>query len=347
MAHEIIMPALGMAQETGRLVAWLKSEGDAVKKGEPLMEVETDKSTMEVEAPKDGFLANISAAENTDIPVGEVVALIVENLGDVSSKIQPISSKTIKNNEGKEQIGSNIETASNKEEIFSDSSTPSISSDKEIIKPSVTTEGKILASPKLRSLAAKEQLSLIKLRQAGHKEPFKVADLPALRQLSSSQSNMPLRSNATSLIEKSSFMIFLSEINSAAKLEISSELVFVSFISSSLRLLFNEENIGIHYKSGSELQSIFYQDPDKYQLENITPHDADIQITAEVCDLTSTDLIQLSGEINSDVIFTISNFSEQFLISLDWQPNRISQENALVLLRDVSSRIKSPLKQLL
>ncbi|MEK9531882.1 MAG: biotin/lipoyl-containing protein, partial [Alphaproteobacteria bacterium] len=50
MAHEIIMPALGMAQETGRLVAWLKNEGDAVSKGDPLMEVETDKSTMEVEA---------------------------------------------------------------------------------------------------------------------------------------------------------------------------------------------------------------------------------------------------------------------------------------------------------
>ena len=80
MAHEIIMPALGMAQETGRLVAWLKNEGDAVKKGDPLMEVETDKSTMEVEAQHDGFLANVSAFENTDVPVGEVVALIVENL---------------------------------------------------------------------------------------------------------------------------------------------------------------------------------------------------------------------------------------------------------------------------
>ena len=346
MAHEIIMPALGMAQETGRLVAWLKNEGDTVKKGEPLMEVETDKSTMEVEAPKDGFLVNISAAENTDIPVGEVVALIVENLGDISSKTLQDSSKTIQNNEEKAQINPNISTASNKEETFSNSSAPSVSSNKEITKPSLTTEGKILASPKLRSLAAKEQLSLKKLRQAGHKEPFKVADLPALRQLSS-QSNMVLRSNATSLIDKSSYMIFLSEINSAAELEITSEKVFASFISASLRLLFNEENIGIHYKSGLELQSTFYQDPDKYQLENIIPHDADMQTTAEVCDLTSTDLIQLSGEINSDIIFTISNFSEQFLISLDWHPNRISQENALVVLRDVSSRIKSPLKQLL
>ena len=122
MAHEIIMPALGMAQETGRLVAWLKNEGDTVKKGEPLMEVETDKSTMEVEAPKDGFLVNISAAENTDIPVGEVVALIVENLGDVSSKTLQDSSKTIENNEEKAQIDPNISTVSNKEETFSDSS---------------------------------------------------------------------------------------------------------------------------------------------------------------------------------------------------------------------------------
>ena len=87
MAHEIIMPALGMAQETGRLVAWLKNEGDTVSKGDPLMEVETDKSTMEVEAPKDGFLVNITALANTDVPVGDVVAYIVENLDDAPAKL--------------------------------------------------------------------------------------------------------------------------------------------------------------------------------------------------------------------------------------------------------------------
>jgi pyruvate/2-oxoglutarate dehydrogenase complex dihydrolipoamide acyltransferase (E2) component len=75
-----------MAQETGRLVAWLKNEGDTVSKGDPLMEVETDKSTMEVESPKDGFLVNISALANTDVPVGDVVAYIVENLDDAPAK---------------------------------------------------------------------------------------------------------------------------------------------------------------------------------------------------------------------------------------------------------------------
>jgi hypothetical protein len=57
MPHDVIMPALGMAQDTGQLVGWLKTAGDAVKAGDPIMEVETDKATMEVEAQHDGYLA--------------------------------------------------------------------------------------------------------------------------------------------------------------------------------------------------------------------------------------------------------------------------------------------------
>jgi pyruvate dehydrogenase E2 component (dihydrolipoamide acetyltransferase) len=72
------MPALGMAQETGRLIAWLKQEGDTVKRGDPLMEVETDKTTVEVEAFASGVLANVSAQPGDDVPVGDVIALILE-----------------------------------------------------------------------------------------------------------------------------------------------------------------------------------------------------------------------------------------------------------------------------
>jgi pyruvate dehydrogenase E2 component (dihydrolipoamide acetyltransferase) len=77
MATDVIMPALGMAQETGKLVRWLKAEGEAVAKGEPLMEVETDKVTVEVEAPADGTLAALSAGEGEDVPVGQPVAVIL------------------------------------------------------------------------------------------------------------------------------------------------------------------------------------------------------------------------------------------------------------------------------
>jgi pyruvate dehydrogenase E2 component (dihydrolipoamide acetyltransferase) len=71
------MPALEMAQETGKLIAWRKREGDRVTKGEPLLEVETDKAVVEVEAPADGILAGIKAAAGDDIPVGQTIAWIV------------------------------------------------------------------------------------------------------------------------------------------------------------------------------------------------------------------------------------------------------------------------------
>lgn len=71
------MPALEMAQETGKLLAWRKQEGDRVAKGEPLLEIETDKAVVEVEAPADGILAGIKASAGADIPVGQIIAWIV------------------------------------------------------------------------------------------------------------------------------------------------------------------------------------------------------------------------------------------------------------------------------
>ena len=78
MAVNVIMPAMGATQETGRLVRWLKQEGDSVTKGEMLMEVETDKSVVEVEAPASGILARVTAAPDDDIPVGQTIALVME-----------------------------------------------------------------------------------------------------------------------------------------------------------------------------------------------------------------------------------------------------------------------------
>jgi len=77
MATDVIMPALGMAQEKGSLVSWLKKEGESVTKGEPLMEVETDKATVEVEAPASGILAYVTAAPGDEVPVGQKIAVIL------------------------------------------------------------------------------------------------------------------------------------------------------------------------------------------------------------------------------------------------------------------------------
>lgn len=77
MATEIVMPALGVAQETGRVVEWLASEGDTVTAGEPLLEIETDKVTVSIDAPASGVLSSVRAADGDDVPVGRVIALIL------------------------------------------------------------------------------------------------------------------------------------------------------------------------------------------------------------------------------------------------------------------------------
>src|SRR5712691_2749795 len=77
MPTDVIMPALGMAQETGKILRWLKSEGDAVEQGAPIMEIETDKVTVEIEAPASGTLAGLRVPEGADVPVGIVVAVIL------------------------------------------------------------------------------------------------------------------------------------------------------------------------------------------------------------------------------------------------------------------------------
>lgn len=78
MAISVVMPALEMAQETGKLLSWRKKEGDQVTKGEPLLEIETDKAVVEIEAPGDGILAGIAAREGAEIPVGQTIAWLVQ-----------------------------------------------------------------------------------------------------------------------------------------------------------------------------------------------------------------------------------------------------------------------------
>ncbi len=78
MATEVIMPNTGMAQETGTVVRWYYKEGEAVKQGEPLLEVMTDKANMDVEAPASGILKSIKAGPNEVVPVAQVIAYITE-----------------------------------------------------------------------------------------------------------------------------------------------------------------------------------------------------------------------------------------------------------------------------
>jgi len=87
MATKVHMEALSPTMEEGQIVKWLKAEGDSVKSGELLAEVETDKATMELVARGDGILRKILAGEGVTTPVGDVIAVIAAADEDISALV--------------------------------------------------------------------------------------------------------------------------------------------------------------------------------------------------------------------------------------------------------------------
>lgn len=77
MPTDVIMPKVDMVMETGTIVRWYRQEGEPVRAGEPLLEIETDKSTIDVEAPGSGTLAAVSAQPGDTVPVATLIALIL------------------------------------------------------------------------------------------------------------------------------------------------------------------------------------------------------------------------------------------------------------------------------
>eukprot|EP00542_Grammatophora_oceanica_P014894 CAMPEP_0194033558 /NCGR_PEP_ID=MMETSP0009_2-20130614/6207_1 /TAXON_ID=210454 /ORGANISM="Grammatophora oceanica, Strain CCMP 410" /LENGTH=653 /DNA_ID=CAMNT_0038674273 /DNA_START=171 /DNA_END=2132 /DNA_ORIENTATION=- len=84
---EITMPALSSTMKEGRVVRWLKEEGDSIEAGDAIMVVESDKADMDVEAFEDGVLAKILTSEGESSPVGSVVALVADSSDDIDSVI--------------------------------------------------------------------------------------------------------------------------------------------------------------------------------------------------------------------------------------------------------------------
>jgi len=87
MLKEIKMPDMGTTSEEIRIVRWLKQEGSRVERGEPLLEVETDKSTMEVESYLSGHLKKIISLEDSSVTAGDVIALIGDEMDTLQDDI--------------------------------------------------------------------------------------------------------------------------------------------------------------------------------------------------------------------------------------------------------------------
>jgi pyruvate dehydrogenase E2 component (dihydrolipoamide acetyltransferase) len=144
MAISVVMPALEMAQETGKLISWLKKEGEAVAKGEPLLEIETDKAVMEIESPGDGVLAGVKIQAGTEVPVGRTIAWIV-GPGEVPPADEVAATSGRKTTAVEPSYASRTPAAA--------STQPSLQS--------------VRISPKARRLAAERGVNLDELRGSG------------------------------------------------------------------------------------------------------------------------------------------------------------------------------------
>jgi pyruvate dehydrogenase E2 component (dihydrolipoamide acetyltransferase) len=154
MAFSVVMPALEMAQETGKLVAWRKKEGESVAKGEPLLEVETDKAVLEVEAPADGVLAGVSVYEGAVVPVGKTIAWIVR-----PGEAAPAEDRT---------NGSGVKAAAEPAKLAAATSPVSREPD-----------GMARISPKARRLAKEKNVDISHLRGSGPDGEILTADVLA------------------------------------------------------------------------------------------------------------------------------------------------------------------------
>jgi pyruvate dehydrogenase E2 component (dihydrolipoamide acetyltransferase) len=177
MPATVIMPALELAQETGKVLRWLKSPGDAVVKGEPIVEIETDKVTVEIEAPASGILRDVSAREGDVVAVGKTIALIFAadeaSTADAAVKASPLARKVA------EEHGvdlTRVKTASGRVERAD------VLAHVERQK-SAGADGAaarlLAASPKARRLAAERGVDLGGVRGSGPGGAVVVADVPA------------------------------------------------------------------------------------------------------------------------------------------------------------------------
>jgi pyruvate dehydrogenase E2 component (dihydrolipoamide acetyltransferase) len=166
---DVIMPALGVAQDKGTLMVWLKQEGEQVEKGEPLMEIETDKATVEVEAPASGILANVTARAGDEVPVGEVIAQIVAP-GEAAPP-------------ARERARGNLSDAPDPPSSASASSASTASAEASVsgaASASAATSTLSPASPKARRLAEERGVDLAPLTGSGPEGAVLAADLDAV-----------------------------------------------------------------------------------------------------------------------------------------------------------------------
>ncbi|MCK8824210.1 dihydrolipoamide acetyltransferase family protein [Fuchsiella alkaliacetigena] len=159
MAYQVEMPKFGETMTEGTISKWFKQEGEEVVEGEAIFEVNTDKASLEVEAPASGVLAKILVAEEESAPINEVVAVIAE-------EGEEIDYESIKGSAKQEESEAEVEK------------TPATAQQKKEKKTLKLSE-KVKASPAARRLAREQRVELATITPQDGREVIIAADLRA------------------------------------------------------------------------------------------------------------------------------------------------------------------------
>lgn len=337
MAHEVIMPALGMAQESGVIVSWLKAPGDPVTSGEALMEVETDKAVMEVEAQADGFLTDVQASEGDDVPVGQVIALISETAEGVGEAAAPAANGAA----SRETSEDGTPTEGAMPEPSQDAGTDR--QEAEGLSLGTTSGDRILASPKAKRLAREQGLDLRQLAAAGHPQPFRAADVEVLGTMPEMSPGGPQPISARAALPTEGYQAFLDIL--VAEGDTPARHVIAAFAAGALRRAAGRPSVAVRIVTPRQGNST-YLDPDRIRISDIEEQDIGTPDLI-VLDLTQSRIARadLSGRLAP--VVTVGRDQDSIVITLAALPDQMDDLTVIACLDDLAGRFEDPLRHLL
>lgn len=332
--QNIIMPALGMAQETGRVVSWAKVPGEAVAADDVLLEVETDKSTMEVPAGHDGFVAALLAEAGQDVPVGDVIAIITASKPDA-----PIQARAAAHSAVSEPTPV----------------APTAPAPHRALEAVVAPDGRILASPKARRLAAEEGLDLGRLVAAGHKQPFHVTDLETLRNLSVTQvdaSILPVSAAPATMMHAAhqigaraplaGTIDFLARMEAEAGITLPPDTLWARFAAEAYRAAAGVAEIMVEVAAlGADPRRI--ANPDRARLSDQSEDTSGRPAALILRDLTASPITTMRVGPSTAPILSIGKDGESYLLTLDFTDGQLSEDAAIAFITGFAGRLSEPL----
>jgi hypothetical protein len=344
MPHEVIMPALGMAQQTGKIIAWKKRAGDAIAVGDILMDVETDKTTMEVEAAHAGVLGALLAGEGEDVPVGQVVARI-EGVGEAPAP-----------------KAAEAPAAAPPPAPAAVAAPPAIAA---VPAAQPQESGRILASPLARRVAAERGIDLAALVAGGVGQPIHLRDLDRLPaavqpaaapQIAVEAPIVPAQPNLVPqpptgrdrVVARATRSEFLDMRASLAKVltGVEDATLWAAFAAAAWREAgaTGVIAIGVHRPGGV---SAVYTDPDRSRFSAIVPA-GDASPGLMLRDLTESRFsrVQLAGETMPVLTIGLDENGD-FALSLDMPAGALAADAAMALVEGFAQRLEMPLRHLL